>query len=255
MFRFLRSIRRGLLRDGTFRKYALYAIGEIFLVVIGIMIALQINNWNEERKNNRAEQKLLTALQKEFETNLEILENAIGLNTDIYETCIKIGKFTGPELPPIEEKELSEYMVGAFKFESRYIPNQGTMNEINNSGKLSLISDPSLRKALSEWQSQFELVKNQEDYVVELRDYTHQFFINNGNFRRHLDIIDDPLIDVQPSRFPDNDFDFLTLSSFESNLYLFIVASVNLNQTFYLPLKEQTKLIIEQIINHLDVGT
>jgi hypothetical protein len=62
-------------------KYFKYAIGEIILVVIGILIALQINNWNEERNANRAEQRLLTGLNEEFRLNrsaldIEILNNA-----------------------------------------------------------------------------------------------------------------------------------------------------------------------------------
>ena len=52
MLTFFRRIRKGLLQGGATRKYLLYALGEIALVVIGILIALQINNWNEERKNN-----------------------------------------------------------------------------------------------------------------------------------------------------------------------------------------------------------
>ena len=229
-----------------------YAIGEIVLVVVGILIALSINNWNEAQKNRAVEQQLLTSLLQEFETNLNILAKTIETNTKIIEISVNIGKFTGPTLPIISEKELSQTMVGAFKHASRYVPNQGTLNEINNSGKLSLISDPSLRKAISELQSQLELVENQENYVLERRDYTHQFFVNNGNFRRHLEIIDDALIDVNPSKFPNNDFTFLEKPEFESNLYLFIVTSRNLNRTFYLPLKEQTKLLIKQIRQNIN---
>lgn len=242
----------GLLSEGKTSKYLKYAIGEIVLVVIGILIALSINNWNEKRKNKAAEQQLLNSLLQEFEDNLHILDSTIVGNDGIAKTCIKIGEFTGPSLPALGEKELSEYMVGAFKYESRYIPNQGTLTEINNSGKLSLLSDKTLRKAISEWQSQYELVKNQEIYVVKMRDHTHEYFIENGNFRRHLDLIDDALLDVEPSRFPNNDFGFLTDPQFESNLYLFIVASINLNQTFYVPLKLKTETIIEQIKQNIE---
>jgi hypothetical protein len=252
MIKFFRKFRQRLLTENKFSKYLLYAVGEIILVVIGILIALQINNWNEVQKNKAIEQQLLTSLLQEFETNLNILSNTITTNTRIIESSINIGKFTGPTLPLISEKELSQNMVGAFKYASRYTPNQGTYNEINNSGKLSLISDPSLRKAISELQSQLKRVENQENFVVERRDNAHQFFINNGNFRRHLDITDDALIDVKPSNFPNNDFTFLEKQEFESNLYLFIVTSKNLNRTFYIPLKEQTKLLIEQIRQNID---
>ena len=51
MLRFFRQIRQRLLTDNKFSKYLLYAIGEILLVVIGILIALQVDNWNEQRKS------------------------------------------------------------------------------------------------------------------------------------------------------------------------------------------------------------
>ena len=64
-----RKIRRKILSENQFSKYALYAIGEILLAVIGILIALQINNWNELRKERRAEWVALNDLKFEFEKN------------------------------------------------------------------------------------------------------------------------------------------------------------------------------------------
>ena len=66
MIKFFRSIRQRLLSENKFSKYLIYAIGEIVLVVIGILIALQINNWNESKKNSKKEFYLLQQLQKEF---------------------------------------------------------------------------------------------------------------------------------------------------------------------------------------------
>ena len=65
MLYFLRKIRKSLIQDGSLKRYILYAIGEILLVVLGILIALQINNWNENRIDNRLERVYLN----------EILEN------------------------------------------------------------------------------------------------------------------------------------------------------------------------------------
>ena len=62
MLTFLRKIRRSLIESGSARKYFLYAIGEIALVVIGILIALQINNWNEDRKDKKVQFRLLKEL-------------------------------------------------------------------------------------------------------------------------------------------------------------------------------------------------
>lgn len=254
MLNFFRRIRNKLLSEGTFGKYAIYAIGEIILVVVGILIALQINNWNERQKAAALEQQLLTSLIREFETNLEILDLAIQTNVEIIEQCVGIGEFTGPSLPEQDEKTISEYMVGAFKNETRYLPTQGTINEANNSGKLSLISDDDLRASISAWILQLQLVARQEDYVNNLRNHTHTFFIDNGNFRRHLDMINDTLIEVKPSKFPANDFRFLQNQQFESNLYLLIVASRNLELNFYAPLRAQTEQLIEQLDQNI-VGT
>lgn len=63
MLRFFRNIRQKLIEQENIRKYFFYAIGEIFLVVIGILIALQINNWNEHRKDRVFEHRMLTELK------------------------------------------------------------------------------------------------------------------------------------------------------------------------------------------------
>ena len=70
MIKFFRKIRQNLLSEGKTRKYLKYAIGEIILVVIGILIALSINNWNEERKAVNKTEHLLTQVHKELGFNI-----------------------------------------------------------------------------------------------------------------------------------------------------------------------------------------
>ena len=66
MIKFFRRIRQRLLTENKFSKYLLYAIGEIILVVIGILIALQINNWNEERKEFNKSKALLEEFKRDL---------------------------------------------------------------------------------------------------------------------------------------------------------------------------------------------
>jgi hypothetical protein len=81
MIKFFRNIRHKLLNEGKTTSYLKYAIGEIVLVVIGILIALQINNWNENRKQHLTEKILLTSLKEDLSRNKEIIESNIsGLN-------------------------------------------------------------------------------------------------------------------------------------------------------------------------------
>ena len=80
MIKFFRKIRYDLMEKNKTGKYFKYAIGEIVLVVIGILIALSINNWNEARKNKQTENNLLIGLKNEFKLNLEKIDEAIDLN-------------------------------------------------------------------------------------------------------------------------------------------------------------------------------
>ena len=77
MIKFFRKIRQNLLSEGKTGKYFKYAIGEIVLVVIGILIALSINNWNEQQKQNSQERQFLSVLKIEFTINLNRLDKVI----------------------------------------------------------------------------------------------------------------------------------------------------------------------------------
>ena len=74
MLRFFRQIRQRLLTDNKFSKYLLYAIGEILLVVLGILIALQIDNWNEQKAINRDINHYLSALIKDMKLDIGSLQ-------------------------------------------------------------------------------------------------------------------------------------------------------------------------------------
>ncbi len=77
MIKFFRKIRQNLLMENKTGKYMKYAIGEIILVVIGILIALQINNWNEHRKLSNEIQNIFTAFENELEKNIESCNSLI----------------------------------------------------------------------------------------------------------------------------------------------------------------------------------
>src|SRR6056297_1764772 len=87
MLRFFRQLRKDQLMSYKTRKYLLYAIGEIFLVVIGILIALQVNNWNEERLINNQLDTYFRQIHGELDSDLnrineeiEDLRNIVTLN-------------------------------------------------------------------------------------------------------------------------------------------------------------------------------
>jgi len=77
MIKFFRNIRQNLLNEGKTANYLKYAIGEIVLVVIGILIALSINNWNENRKTDKVEIKILQELLSTLESDMVFQKNQI----------------------------------------------------------------------------------------------------------------------------------------------------------------------------------
>src|SRR5210317_1410452 len=101
MLRFFRQIRQRLLTENRFSKYLLYAVGEILLVVFGILIALQIDNWNENVNRKTAEQKALKNLQLDFEYNLAELKDGIEINSHNLEACMSILNYTGKRFSPL----------------------------------------------------------------------------------------------------------------------------------------------------------
>ena len=80
MITFLRKIRKGIIGSGDFRKYLLYATGEVALVVIGILIALQINNWNETRQQQRQIDTFLQNLKNDLTNDIVFLDRLAGVN-------------------------------------------------------------------------------------------------------------------------------------------------------------------------------
>jgi hypothetical protein len=96
MIKFFRKFRQKLLIENKFSKYLIYAIGEIILVVIGILIALSINNWNEERKEDLVARNIyynflrdIKADSISFSTNLKELKDIDYLHEQLYKTGVK----------------------------------------------------------------------------------------------------------------------------------------------------------------------
>jgi len=77
MIKFFRKIRQNLLSEGKTGKYLKYAFGEIVLVMVGILLALQVNNWNELRKKEKAEIQLYHKIIADLNTEYAVIERKI----------------------------------------------------------------------------------------------------------------------------------------------------------------------------------
>ncbi|MGB5378859.1 DUF6090 family protein [Muriicola sp.] len=129
-------------------KYLTYAIGEIILVMIGILLALQVNNWNEQRKDRIKEQIVLIQLQEDYQANLMQLEEKMTTRDRIIHSALKSLKAFDQPSGVIRDSLIKE-LANAFH-DPTYDPIQ---NDLTNSGNLILIRNHRLKRLLSNWSS------------------------------------------------------------------------------------------------------
>ena len=101
MIPFFRKIRHQLADERQIFRYARYAIGEILLVVIGILLALQINTWNEGRKQKQADQEFLNSLRIELSPDISTLERKIREFSDINVVVKAASRFLARTTAPV----------------------------------------------------------------------------------------------------------------------------------------------------------
>ncbi|WP_353779443.1 DUF6090 family protein [Winogradskyella sp. 3972H.M.0a.05] len=99
MIKFFRHIRKSLIEKNQMGKYFKYAVGEILLVVIGILIALQINNWNEDRKLQAQEIKMLKELRKDVAFSVKELDTVAHYNQITVNYLKQIQRHLNEDLP------------------------------------------------------------------------------------------------------------------------------------------------------------
>lgn len=180
MIKFFRNIRGKLLSENKFSKYLIYAFGEIILVVIGILIALQINTWNENRKNRILEQEVLQDLKEEYVLNLSQLEQKIGMRNAIIQNSKDVLTLIDNSAFDVNRDSLI-HKIRFLGLDPTFDPIQ---NDLITSGKIRLIQNKRLRKLLSSWTSDILALKEMELQWQTLKtDLNIPYQISLGIFR------------------------------------------------------------------------
>ena len=140
MIPFFRRIRKRFADDNKPMKYARYAVGEIVLVVIGILIALQINNWKEKRIENEERNELVNLLSNEFETIIPQIEDMISFRESRMEKISDAinSLDNGKEKIPIDSLK---QIISTIFLGGSYTPQTPKYSAALSSGKISLIND------------------------------------------------------------------------------------------------------------------
>lgn len=187
MAKIFRKIRQQLLLNNKVTKYLLYALGEILLVVIGILIALQVNNLNEQRKSNSKEKKHLTSLQNEMQNNLRIVNSEMEQLINSIDSQKKLISLINSDKDTISELYLSNIIGMSFSNVYELDYQDGTLKELLYSGGLISIKNDSIKNEITSWEGRMTAIRKQEKGVYETRDKILDYMIDNGYFKNVMD--------------------------------------------------------------------
>ena len=210
MLTFFRKIRQKLVGagSGSVTRYLLYAVGEILLVVVGILIALQVNNWNEERADRKLAINYLIGIKADMEKDVEQAEDILNTLAEVISLVQSIDSVYSDEVmhnpdayPNLfvdpDTTSINRLFYRGFSFRT----NKGSYSSLVSDGKTGLIKNRELFEAIQTYyetftqrlSSTYESIKIREDYIVqnypyEKRHWEYSDLKNSVNERAFLDI-------------------------------------------------------------------
>jgi hypothetical protein len=169
-------------QTGKIGQYLKYAIGEILLVVIGILIALYINDWSEERKDRAKEKAILKELHKDFKKNLQQFNEAKAIYLSSYDASLKFKYYINqPDLLAVQDS-IGKYYFAGFNGVT-YNPSNGIVESLISSGEYQLITNDSLRNYLISWKDHLADYLEEEEIFARLwTEKIEPFIIDEGDF-------------------------------------------------------------------------
>ena len=242
MIKFFRKIRQNLFMENKTGKYFKYAIGEILLVMIGILLALQVSNWNQQRIASQKEQLLLEALHDEFVENRAQFKNVI----NVHENALRSTQYVIAQFPidpkKIDLKTFYEKM-NSWGRSFTFNPTQGVIRSLVNTSSFELISNKELRSLLVSWED--VLADYQEEEDLAKKDNYEVLFPEITPFLGWLHDYEDERVDIN----------FLSTLQFEtvflrreSNLKDILGLHQNSKELRQISELEQIKSTIDRII-------
>lgn len=235
MIKLFRKIRQKLLSESKFSKYLLYAIGEIILVVIGILIALQINTWNENNKRKKKEQVLLHELKDNLKSDLRDLDFNILNNGKLTRSNEMIKKALEQKIPYNDSlKSHFGNILGNYLLTE----NTAAWENLKSTG-LDLISNNSLRNGLSYlYSSKYKYIEDLEENLDNPYQWDHLY----PQVLKHI-TLEKLWVSGKPNNYDDllNDKEFLEVLKMN-------ITTRHFMQSQY----EKTKVLVVSLLDQID---
>lgn len=173
MLRILKQLRRSTVISGNIRKYIPYAVGEIFLLVIGILIALQINNWNQDRIERKKEAILLKEIYSEFIFNKQELETTVKQYNRVLDRSKELIQLFPIDIQRVNKDSLAAYFRG-IAFNGSFDMSRGSIESLKNTYSYEIISSEELRSLLVRID---ELVADYAEREAQSIQFVEQSFL------------------------------------------------------------------------------
>lgn len=152
MVRIFRNLRANLVHEGKARNYLLYALGEILLVIVGIVIALQVNNWNEERLEQRQVRRYAHALINDLERDIEMVEPIMRQIDLSLQSIRALDAYTrGKSLQQLDNLDL--YQLTSFTGYRAYEWHRGAFEQMRNAGTLEEMRNFDLANKITAYEA------------------------------------------------------------------------------------------------------
>jgi len=185
MIKFFRKIRQKMIAENRVSRYMLYAIGEIILVVFGILIALQVNEWNETRKSQLRKNLLLKGLKVEFEANLTQLDSVLHYDQLVAKSTYEFLHLDWEKAQTLPVDSLRQKLQNT-SWLWTFDPQNGALRTGISSGNIHLIKNDTLINLLFSWPDVVADAKENEDRHINLRlesNHIWNRYVRSVNYR------------------------------------------------------------------------
>ncbi len=242
MIKFFRKIRQKLLSENKLSKYLVYAFGEIILVMIGILLAFQVNSWQTKKTRLSKEQSYLKDIRENLSDDIETMNSVIDFNTN--KSILMDSIFITLELhddPRIYMPDVIKYMFTVSLYQV-FEPNRIAFDNMVSSENIDLITDKNLRALLATYYKKEFNSTTQESVKQRTRQFADYVALESFNKQSIKALVghNSSLMDI----------DKVSIHK-DSKFYAYLFSILMSTQSQSTTLKE-VQAEIRTIINHLD---
>lgn len=247
MIKFFGKIRQRLLSENKFGNYLIYGIGEVILIVIGILLALYLNNINSEQKSNLVEIKLLIELKSNIKSSIKSFERTLETEQEYLESNLLILDYLDNK-KPYDDNLLKPFSTYFWTVSSN--PISGGYTYLKSKG-IDLITNDSLRKNLSVlFEKEFLIIKEENQVWANNLQQNISYPYHVSRFRRYFlhDSISGDLEVTKPFNYNDliNDDKFKSINAE-------IISNRNWNIKSLQDLIKKSEVVVYEIEEELEI--